>query len=90
MLDVYKIRKDFPILGKKVNNTDLIYFDNAATSQTPNQVIDVISSYYKENNSNIPEPRDDYEEIFDDQSKEIESNDPFLRDLKIFEKYDLT
>ena len=39
MLDVYKIRKDFPILGKKVNNTDLIYFDNAATSQTPNQVI---------------------------------------------------
>ena len=53
MLDVYKIRKDFPILGKKVNNSDLIYFDNAATSQTPNQVIDVISSYYKENNSNI-------------------------------------
>ena len=53
MFDVYKIREDFPILGKKVNNTDLIYFDNAATSQTPNQVIDVISSYYKENNSNI-------------------------------------
>ena len=53
MLDVYKIREDFPILGKKVNNTDLIYFDNAATSQTPNQVIDAISNYYKENNSNI-------------------------------------
>ena len=53
MLDVYKIREDFPILSKKVNNTDLIYFDNAATSQTPNQVIDVISNYYKENNSNI-------------------------------------
>ena len=53
MLDVYKIRKDFPILGKKDNNTDLIYFDNAATSQTPNQVIDAISNYYKENNSNI-------------------------------------
>ena len=53
MLDVYKIREDFPILGKKVNNTDLIYFDNAATSQTPNQVIDTISNYYKENNSNI-------------------------------------
>ena len=53
MLDVYKIRKDFPILGKKVNNTDLIYFDNAATSQTPNQVINVISNYYRENNSNI-------------------------------------
>tara|TARA_X000000368_G_scaffold181438_1_gene143271 strand:- start:97 stop:1311 length:1215 start_codon:yes stop_codon:yes gene_type:complete len=53
MLDVYKIREDFPILGKKVNNTDLIYFDNAATSQTPNQVIDVISDYYKQYNSNI-------------------------------------
>ena len=51
MLDVYKIRKDFPILGKKVN-TDPIT-DNAATSQTPNQVIDAISNYYKENNSNI-------------------------------------
>ena len=53
MFDVYKIRDDFPILSKKVNNTDLIYFDNAATSQTPNQVIDVISNNYKENNSNI-------------------------------------
>ena len=53
MLDVYKIREDFPILGKKVNNTDLIYFDNAATSQTPNQVIEVISDYYKQYNSNI-------------------------------------
>ena len=53
MLDVYKIREDFPILRKKVNNTDLIYFDNAATSQTPNQVINVISNYYRENNSNI-------------------------------------
>ena len=53
MLDVYKIREDFPILGTKVNNTDLIYFDNAATSQTPNQVIDVISNYYKQYNSNI-------------------------------------
>ena len=53
MLDVYKIREDFPILGKKVNNTDLIYFDNAATSQTPNQVINVISDYYKQYNSNI-------------------------------------
>ena len=39
MFDVYKIREDFPILSRKVNNTDLVYFDNAATSQTPNQVI---------------------------------------------------
>jgi len=53
MFDVYKIREDFPILGRKVNNTDLVYFDNAATSQTPNQVIDSISNYYKKYNSNI-------------------------------------
>ena len=53
MLDVYKIREDFPILSKKINDTDLIYLDNAATSQTPNQVIDAISNYYKNYNSNI-------------------------------------
>ena len=53
MFDVYKIRKDFPILDRKVNNTDLVYFDNAATSQTPIQVIDAISDYYKKFNSNI-------------------------------------
>jgi len=53
MFDVYKIREDFPILSRKINNTDLVYFDNAATSQTPNQVIDVISDYYKTYNSNI-------------------------------------
>ena len=53
MLDVYKIREDFPILSKKINNTDLIYLDNAATSQTPIQVIDAISNYYKNYNSNI-------------------------------------
>ena len=53
MLDVYKIREDFPILSKKINNTDLIYFDNAATSQTPIQVINAISDYYKNYNSNI-------------------------------------
>ena len=53
MFDVYKIREDFPILSRKINNTDLVYFDNAATSQTPTQVIDVISDYYKTYNSNI-------------------------------------
>lgn len=53
MFDVYKIREDFPILDRKVNNTDLVYFDNAATSQTPIQVIDAISDYYKKYNSNI-------------------------------------
>ena len=52
-LDVLKIRKDFPILSRKVNVKPLIYFDNAATSQTPQQVIDVIVNYYSEFNANI-------------------------------------
>ena len=42
MKDVYKIREDFPILSKKINGSDLVYFDNAATSQTPTQVIQKI------------------------------------------------
>jgi len=53
MFDVYKIREDFPILSRKINDTDLVYFDNAATSQTPIQVIDAIANYYKNHNSNI-------------------------------------
>ena len=52
-LDVLKIRKDFPILSRKVNGKPLIYFDNAATSQTPQRVIDVIVNYYREFNANI-------------------------------------
>ena len=53
MFDINKIRSDFPILSRQVNGQPLIYFDNAATSQTPNQVIDVITDYYKRLNSNI-------------------------------------
>ncbi|WP_299126610.1 cysteine desulfurase [uncultured Winogradskyella sp.] len=53
MLDIQKIRKDFPILNRKVNGKPLIYFDNAATSQTPQQVIDVIVDYYSNYNANI-------------------------------------
>ena len=53
MIDVKKIRKDFPILKRKVNGQDLIYFDNAATSQTPFQVIEVITDYYSRLNANI-------------------------------------
>lgn len=53
MLDVKKIRTDFPILSRKVNGQDLVYFDNAATSQTPQQVIDVIVDYYSRLNANI-------------------------------------
>ena len=47
------IRRDFPILNKKVNNNKLVYFDNAATTQKPNIVIDSLSNYYRNYNSNI-------------------------------------
>ena len=53
LFDVESIRKDFPILSRIVNGKPLIYFDNAATSQTPQQVIDVIVDYYSNYNSNI-------------------------------------
>jgi cysteine desulfurase/selenocysteine lyase len=53
LMDVQKIRKDFPILSREVNGRPLVYFDNAATSQTPLQVIDVITDYYKNYNANI-------------------------------------
>lgn len=53
IFDVDKIRKDFPILSRTVNGKPLIYLDNAATSQTPQQVIDVIVDYYSNYNANI-------------------------------------
>ena len=51
--DVYKIREDFPILKTKVKNKPLVYFDNAATTQKPQQVIDTLDKYYTSMNSNI-------------------------------------
>jgi cysteine desulfurase/selenocysteine lyase len=53
MLDIQKIRSDFPILSRKVNGKPLVYFDNAATSQKPQVVIDAEANYYKEMNANI-------------------------------------
>ncbi len=53
MLNVNNIRKDFPILNRKVNGKPLVYLDNAATSQTPKQVIDAIVDYYSNYNANI-------------------------------------
>ena len=52
-LNLTTIRADFPILSRKVNGQDLVYLDNAATSQTPTQVIDVIADYYQSYNANI-------------------------------------
>ena len=53
MFDVTAIRKDFPILSRKVNGRPLVYLDNAATSQKPKQVIDSIVDYYSNYNANI-------------------------------------
>ena len=53
MLDIQKIRADFPILSQMVNGKPLVYFDNGATSQKPQVVIDAISKYYQEINANI-------------------------------------
>lgn len=52
-LDVSKIRSDFPILAREVYGQRLVYFDNAATSQKPQVVLDAIENYYKQANANV-------------------------------------
>jgi cysteine desulfurase/selenocysteine lyase len=53
MFDIQKIRAEFPILSRQVNGKPLVYFDNGATSQKPQVVIDAIATYYQEINANI-------------------------------------
>ena len=53
MFDITKIREEFPILSRTVNGKPLIYFDNGATAQKPKQVIEAITNYYTNQNSNI-------------------------------------
>ena len=53
MLDVKRIRQDFPILSRKVREKPLVYLDNAATTQKPRQVIDALVNYYSRYNANI-------------------------------------
>jgi len=53
VLDPHKIREDFSILKRRVNDNPLVYFDNAATSQKPKQVIDAIRDYYENHNANV-------------------------------------
>jgi len=52
MYDIESIRKDFPILSTKMNGKPLVYLDSAATSQKPNQVIDLVADFYRTKNSN--------------------------------------
>lgn len=51
--DLLKIRRQFPTLSQKVNNHPLVYFDNAATSQKPEPVIEALNTYYRDYNANI-------------------------------------
>ena len=52
-IDVELIRAQFPVLDQEVNGKPLIYLDNAATTQKPQSVIDALTSYYRQDNSNI-------------------------------------
>lgn len=52
-LDIDKIRKEFPVLDQQINGHDLVYLDNAATTQKPKQVIEALNTYYSSYNSNI-------------------------------------
>ena len=52
-LDINAIRQDFPVLKQTVNGYPLIYFDNAATTQKPQSVIDAMSHYYECDNANV-------------------------------------
>ena len=53
VFDVEKIRLDFPILHQQVNGKPLVYLDNAATAQKPQQVLDALSHYYTQDNANV-------------------------------------
>lgn len=53
MFDPNKVREDFPILKREINGHQLIYFDNAATSQKPRQVIEAIKDFYENHNANV-------------------------------------
>ena len=53
MYDTREVRRDFPILDRRVGELKLVYLDNAATSQKPRQVLDTLNEYYEEHNANI-------------------------------------
>ena len=81
MFDVKKIREDFPILGREINGQRLVYFDNAATTQKPQAVIDSLVDYYQNYNANVHrgvhslsmEATDKYEEAREKVAASIET-----------------
>ena len=83
-MDVQAVRQDFPILKRSINNSPLIYFDNAATTQKPRQVIDAVSNFYENHNANVHravhtlslEATDLYEKSREKVSKFINAKEP--------------
>ena len=77
MFDPHKIREDFPILKRKINGQPLIYFDNAATSQKPKQVIETIKNYYEQHNANVHRAvhtlSQEASELFENSHEEVAS-----------------
>ena len=77
MRNLSSYREDFPILKRKIRNNNLVFLDNSATTQKPIQVIDAISDYYKNYNSNIHRSvytlGDESEKIYE-ESKELVKN----------------
>ena len=51
--DVHRVRQEFPILGLVIRDRQLVYLDNAATTQKPRAVLDALTRYYTEHNANI-------------------------------------
>ena len=88
-MDVQAIRQDFPILTRKVNGSPLIYFDNAATTQKPIQVIDAEVDFYRKHNANVHravhtlslEATDLYEKARETVAKFINAKTPAKRFL---------
>ncbi|MEM3458307.1 MAG: cysteine desulfurase [Candidatus Bathyarchaeia archaeon] len=82
MFDPYKVREDFPILKRKINDHPLIYFDNAASSQKPKQVIDAMKNFYENHNANVhravhtlsQEASQFYEDAHEEVAKFINAN----------------
>ena len=52
-LDAHNIYQDFPILDQIINDEPLVYLDNAATTQKPQQVLDILNDYYHKTNANV-------------------------------------
>jgi len=83
-LDVERVKKDFPILSRQVHGQRLVYLDNAATSQTPESVIEAISHYYRHTNANVhrgvhtlaEEATEAYEHVRGKVARFLDADDP--------------